>query len=230
MSKIDKKKENGRVVQFLLFPCIFIFAFLTVVMFQYFGLPGMIGLILSLVSLVFYYLPAYQEKLLGIKTKTIFISLVSGVGFSIVFWILNQLSPAFSIGFPNLSLAISKDVRFILIVVLFPICEEIFFRSVLLGGLMEVYKMKEGVANVLQSLAFAIFHLAAYGLALGAYSRWIEAFSAFNAILGLFLAAGFMGFLWGYISRRDGIKNILFNIISHSAINAILFTAAVVYF
>ncbi len=223
-------QENLRVIKIFLFPLLLIIGLFITVTYEEFAKPGFIALALCLMSLVVYYLPQFQEELLGLKLgKNLIIAVCIGAGISLFAWGLSQVNPALSIGMPFISLAIRDDLRFFFIVFMFPILEEIFFRSVMQGGLMEVYGLSPMKANIIQTIFFMFYHLYAYGVVLGAYALWVEAYGAFAAVSGLFIAAGTMGFIWGWAARHRKIENIALNIVSHIIINGILFTASVIY-
>lgn len=231
MSLTRYSEDNGRVIKYLIFPLLIIFIFMTITLTDFFY-PGIIGLILLSFSMIVYYLPQFKEEVIGINQKTAFISTLFGIGLTVMFYIANKTFPSMAIAFPVLNLSINQDIRWFLIVIAFPIAEEIFFRSALMGSIIEIYKFNkknEWKANVAQAVIFSFFHLLAYGVALGAYDKWKDAFGATTAISGLLFSAFIMAMVWGYVSRKDGVRNLLFNISSHILVNQILFTASVVF-
>lgn len=82
-----------------------------------------------------------------------------GAGLGGGFVLLNLLAPEFRIGVPQAALGLA--------VVLAPLVEEFVFRCFLLGWAGQ-HVHNFGVANVIQAVAFSLFHWQAYGLALQA--------------------------------------------------------------
>ena len=233
MVNLFKKIEeaNGNVVKWIIAPLL-IFSLILFVILPEFRPAGVIALILGFWALFFYLQPAYQEDLLGIQTATIFPAILLGALVPIGFWLVNKMIfPLFVIGMPNISLSIGSDVRFILIVVIFPWLEEVALRGATIAFLMKTYGISEWKANLIQAWGiFLPLHLLAYGVLLSAYKSWIEVYGAFNAISGLFLAVGIMGTIFGWIGRKDGVRNLVANGLAHSLVNLLLFTGAVVSF
>ena len=104
--------------------------------------------------------------------------------------------------------------NFLVIVVLAPLLEEIFFRFILLGFLQNNVKLKFLLANTIQASIFALFHIQAYG-------GLIEAKSA------LYVSALIFGFSMGVLGKvvNPNVKwyfNIIPLILAHALLNFLM--------
>lgn len=114
----------------------------------------------------------FNINIAGGKWKS---DILIGLGLGIGFIVLNLLSPAITIGFPNLGLAITPIATLFVIGILAPIIEEILFRGALFG-LLELLNINVVLAVLLQAAAFTTYHYTAYGASLAAVGAFIGAF------------------------------------------------------
>ncbi len=107
----------------------------------------------------------------------------------------------------------------LVIVILAPLSEELFFRSALKSVVLEgALGLSQGVANIVQAIAFSGFHIVAYaGVLSGA---------AIIGQSGAFLTATIMGFSFAVLT--DSRKNLLPAIVAHSLFNLFVFTTLAV--
>lgn len=216
--------ENGKVVRWIIFPTImvsliglFIFPDIRMAMFLY--------LILTLFSLNAYRNKTYQEEIYGIR-RGVFKRYLLGLGVGGVFLILSAIAPAFSLLTPALSLSISAQIRWAIIVILAPFSEEIW-RSAVIGYIKDIYKPTSfWKVNVPQAGAFSSLHALVYGLVFSAYDKWIELYGAFTAISGSLIAAFVFGLVSGYMMEKT--KGVIPSIGAHQIINWWLVTEGLV--
>lgn len=164
-------------------------------------------------------LVAYQflitKKIFGVEIfdKSDWVKdIMIGAGIGIVFILLNQISPAITIGFPGEVLDSTGTNRAITVGAIAPILEEGLFRGLFMGILLS-FGVGFLLSNVVQAVGFTVFHISAYGLLA----------SSSGAYFGAMLFALGMGFL---IKWR---KNLLSVIIVHSIFNLYLVSKALVF-
>jgi len=210
----SKRKQNGRVVKWLIFPTLiasliglFIFPPIRLALALYVGL--------GLWSLNAYRQKTYQEEIYGIR-KGVFKRLFIGYGIGGVFLLVSYIAPSFSLLTPTLSLSVSEDIRWAIIVLLAPIAEE-YFRSATIGYIRDIYKSKFWTTNIAQAVVFALLHVLVYGVALHAYDRWIDVYGSFGAVSGSLIAAFGFGLISGYM--MDKFKGIIPSVGAHQIIN-----------
>jgi len=220
----SKKKENGRVVKFVIAPSMAV-SFLMAFVIPSFRTVGALYFLMATFSLVVFSLKRFEKEVIGIK-KEIAMPLFIGAGTAIGFFLISKLIPSFSLLTPTLSLSISQDIRFFVIVILAPWIEEAW-RSAVIGFIDDVYKPKKfWKTNLAQSTMFSSLHTLVYGLALAAYTNWFEVFGAFNAIFGSLMAALAFGLLSGFMMKKFG--NIIPSGIAHQIINFILVSVGMI--
>lgn len=161
------------------------------------------------------------EKILGIDKNFIFDFFI-GIIIGIVILVLGSLVGFIGvIGIP-LNLAISLDDlgKFLIIVAIAPLAEEIFFRQFFLSFLHD--KLKNFGLNVPFFLAaigsgivFSLFHLAAYG-------------NSLEAAGGSFFSAALMGVVFAYEVKI--FKSVLPAIMTHLVLNLSIMLSLVVVF
>lgn len=222
-------EENQILIKFFLFPFMIINGLIMTVVPEY-RFAGLIYLILGGFAWVIYYTPEFQDTLIGIKRKTIWISILTGLGIGIGFFLINKLNPAFSIGIPSLPISISSNIKWFIIIIIAPIIETILFDGALLSALMDLYGLNIHYANSIKSTIFAGHHLLSYGILLGCLQKWSEIFGQVTAISGLLIAAFTASMCFGYVVRANGIRNLLAAMIVHGIINFILYSLSIVYF
>lgn len=209
-----RKKANGRVVRWLIFPTL-ILSLLGLFIFPPIRLALALYVALGIWSLNAYRQKQYQEEIYGIR-KGFFVKYLWGLGIGGAFLLISYIAPSFSLLTPTLSLSVSEDIRWAIIVILAPIAEE-YFRSATMGYIRDIYKSKFWTTNIFQAIIFALLHTLVYGVALNAYDKWIDVYGAFGAVAGSLVAAFAFGLLSGYMMEK--FKDIVPSIGSHQIIN-----------
>jgi len=130
-------------------------------------------------------------------------SILLGVAASLVYILLNMLSPAVSIGFPMFFNSQMWE-NFMIVVIVAPIVEEIMFVGILYNTLMAI-----GIKNIFMVIltvaaAFSGFHWTAYGMALAA------------AFVGAFL---FRIIVLMIDNAKDSNRSIIPGIVMHMIVN-----------
>lgn len=221
-------ENNGRLIKYFIFPTLLINLLIMGAVPEY-RTAGSIYLIFSLVGLVFYYLPPFQESLIGVK-KEVFLGIGQGVAGAIAFMVIQRIIPSFSLGLPSVPLALVDSVKFVIIVYIAPTVQEYVFRGALLGALRDndLYKLSFWKANFTQAGLFSLEHLVAYGIFLGQLATLTELYGAFAAVVGLFVAAFLFGLFAGWLANKTG--SLLPSIVSHMIINGLLWSAGFVIY
>lgn len=93
-----------------------------------------------------------------------------GIGVGVLFIMLNMAMAGFVLGIPDVPMSLGQVGDFLIKVVVAPVAEEILFRGIILAIFMWVLNaerslIKTGAAITITSIAFALFHIAAYGVA-----------------------------------------------------------------
>lgn len=191
-----------------------------------------INLVFLLISLFVFSSKIYQNSVIGIKTSNFFSSLIFGALVGGGFYILTRFLPALSLGLPLLPNTISDQVKFIIVVIIAPFFEEVFFRGALMGFIKEFNPSKKSIAiaNVVQALAFSLFHVGAYITGFYNLPNFTAGLSSIQANISTFTSAFSFGILAGYIVTRPKIKNLVATIALHLILNLIVFTALTVSF
>lgn len=211
----NKLLENSNVVKWIIFPTL-IASLIGLFIFPEIRLALGLYVALNLFSLNAYRQKPYQEEIYGIG-RGVFKKYLLGLGIGGIFLILSYLAPSFSLLTPVLSLSVSEDIRWAIIVILAPLAEEVW-RSAILGYIKDIYKPKSfWKANVGQAGAFAALHTLVYGVAFSAYDKWIDVYGAFGAISGSLIAAFFFGLLSGYLMNKT--NDVIPSIGAHQIIN-----------
>lgn len=134
----------------------------------------------------------------------------TGIGYLI----LNAVTPTFSLGLPQIPLALGSTFRFIITAIGAPVFEESFFRGVLLGKFREYFDTKTDqekafwISNIVQALLFGLFHSAVYG--------------AFITLSSAYISAVFFGLVAGYMTEKT--NSLLPSILAHMIFNGFLIT------
>ena len=211
------KLENDRLVRWFLYPTLIV-NLLIMVTIEPYRTAGFIYLVLAGFTLIIFSTKRFQAKVIGVKTGVleIFGAFGVGIGTLIVFFIVSRVAPFFSIFTPTLPYAVGSDIRTFIIIFLAPITEELW-RSSMLGSFMDIYKAKFWRANIFQAVVFALLHILAYGVFLGALAHWSEVYGSFYAISGSLLMALSFGLFSGWLMHK--YKNVIPSIVSHMAIN-----------
>lgn len=149
-----------------------------------------------------------ENKLVGIGPR-IKRDLLLGLAIGIAFYGISKLIPALgTIGLPPGTQAIGDSLgKILLVVIVAPVVEELFFRGALLDILDTKLKLSFFVAALISSAFFSFYHFTAYGASLSAAS-------------GSFILAGFVGFGLCYV-RKYADSNTP-NIIIHAVLNFLI--------
>lgn len=219
-----EKKENGRVLAVLM-GFIFILAILWAT-----NPPAKDALgaylIFGGVTWFVYRFSSFKDKLIGIKTSNVGVSLGWALLFVGGFWILTKIFPGFSLGLPLTPQAIGDNLRFVIVIIFAGIIEELTFRGAILGYFrsLSIFKNKFYLANIFQALLFAVAHLTAYATNFYDYPSFTEGMTAFNANIASFGAAFIFGIGMGFLVSRPKISNMISAIVAHSLTNLIIYT------
>lgn len=211
---MGNKKDNDKVLKFLIVPLMFV-SFLGLFVYPPLRLAFGLYLVMSLWALNAYRLATYKEEIYGIRKKIVRNYLI-GLGVGGGFLLLSVISPSFSLLTPTLSFSVSEDIRWVIIVILAPLVEEVW-RSSTMGYIRDIYKTKFRTTNIIQALMFAALHTLVYGLAFNAYDTWVGVYGGFYAIGGSLLAAFIFGLISGYMMEK--FQDIIPSIGAHQIIN-----------
>ena len=227
MASSTQKNDNGKVLKWIIFPSLFI-SFIGLFIIPELRLAFALYFGMSIWSVNAYRQKEYQEEIYGIKQgflEFIFIKYPAGIIGGIFFLFISSLIPAFSLLTPTLSLSVAEDIRGFIIIIMAPYIEEPW-RAATLGYLRDIYKISFAKANVIQSLGFGAIHVLVYGLAFGAYDKWVDVYGGFAAISGSLAAAVVFGLISGYVMERK--KDITYSLAGHQTINFWLFNEGLV--
>jgi len=125
-----------------------------------------------------------------------------GVVVGAIFAFSAVTNPAFSIGLPKSFLALdtSNEFKFILVGLVAPITEEIFFRGIILSVIKSITS-NNVVSMISSAILFSVYHYNAYGVAMSAS----------------YISAGVFGLLAAFLAFNT--KNIMPSVIMHSMAN-----------
>ena len=165
---------------------------------------------------------AFPNSVIGIS-KDIKKGALVGFGIFAGLFILNKLSPTFSLLTPQVPFSILGAFRGVIIIFISPITEAGLFRGAILGTLITKYGLKFPTANAIQSFIFMIFHFLSYGIFLGALKTLTELFGATIAISGALLTAFIYALIVGYFVYKQ--KSLIVELVSHPLINGGVFFA-----
>lgn len=149
-----------------------------------------------------------ENHLVGIGKnigKDVMLGLVVGV----VFFVLSKLVPSIgTIGLPPGTASIG-DVygKFLLVVIIAPIVEEVFFRGASLSFFDKQLKMSFLISALISSALFAGYHFVAYG-------------SSISSASGSFVLAGVVGFGLCYLRKYS--NSLTPGIIVHAVLNFLI--------
>jgi len=154
-----------------------------------------------------------MTDLIGIKPKTIGEDIVLGLGIGVLFIIANILSPVASIGIPRLPLGIAEDGLVVMVVA--PLVEELLFRGVFLAIAFLIFyaMMKDKLISIILailvvSVAFSVFHMSVYGIAMEMAYIGAASFSVLACVVAVMR------------------KSLVAPIVLHSMVNTYLFIQA----
>lgn len=150
------------------------------------------------------------ETILGIDKNLLFdfiIGIAIGVGIVLLGKIVGFIG---AIGIPiNLTITLDDVGKFIIIVMVAPICEEIFFRQFVLSFFDDKLEnlgisLSFFLAAIFTAVAFSLFHMAAYG-------------GSLKSAGGSFFSAALMGVVFAYEVKI--FKSVLPSIMTHMVLN-----------
>lgn len=179
------------------------------------------------ISYLAYRSPEYQESLIGIDEDIISTKSLKMIGFGLLFtfgfYIITLLIPGMSIGFPLLPQSISSSIKFILINIISPITETIFFIGVIYAVIKRTRFGEKHpiIVLTLASLCFAGFHLGAYILGFYQYPDFVSVLPAFWANVSAFVVAFLFNMIAGGFTIMKGVKNLIFAMIFHLGLNSV---------
>jgi len=107
--------------------------------------------------------------------------------------------------------------QWLVVGLLAPISEELFFRCILLS-LLVVMGMNFWAANLIQAGAFSLYHTIAYASEIS--------LAAYITMGGAFLAAFAAGLLFGWLAKRFGLAA---SIAAHAVINTVILAVPFVF-
>lgn len=192
----------------------------------------LIYLIFLIVSLLIYRTTTFQRVIIGIDGKNAFLTILFGLGAGLAYFFLTKFLPGLSLGVPLLPNAIGDSLKLIIVVIIAPFVEEIFFRGSLLAYLRDFNPSEKKLwrAILIQAVLFALAHLGAYISNFYDYSSIGTGFGALGANISVFIAAFLFAVIAGYIDTRRKVRNLWFSITFHLIINALVFTSLSVIF
>lgn len=199
-------KNSKKRISILLVLALFLATFVLINA-QEFLLAAFIYIVMGVMSLFLYNQWGKFGKfgdLEGIDSNFIKDGLV-GLGLGIVTIILGSIfSFIGAIGIPPVQSIAGTLGRFLIIVPIASIFEEVFFRDLMLDFFDNKLKFPLIVSNIIVAIAFSLFHLSAYGESLSAAG-------------GSFLSAAIMGFIFGIVSERQ--NSLAGSIMYHGTLN-----------
>ncbi len=182
------------------------------------------------VSVLAYRTPQFRDNLLGIRGgQSLRTSIVLGVAYTAVFFLVIKLIPFASIGLPMLPQTIGETLRTIIVLVFAPVVETIFFQSVVYAVLLTTFRSKL-VAFWGQAGIFSTAHVAAYVTGFYNYPSFAIGVSAVQANIGSFVAAFLFASVAMFFLLRKNINNLAFAIVFHAGLNLVILTSLTVIF
>ncbi len=178
------------------------------------------------ISVLAYSTSLFADKLLGIgKNKLFHIWTGIVIGFGYIF--ISGLIPGFSIAVPLLNLAISDNLKFLVIGIIAPVVESVAILGVLLGLLKT--KFKPLTAIILTGLIASMYHLGSYLLNLYSYS-FSQGLLGFGANISVFISAFIFFTFSGYLVNLKAYKGLLVSIVLHIVVNIFVYTKFAIIF
>lgn len=144
--------------------------------------------------------------------KDYFLDISWGIGYSAMFIVPSLLGSSIAIGIPDLPQSLAATSRFLIIVLLAPIAEELIFRGAVQGYMIKGLKWNLWLAIVIQAVIFSLFHIAAYG--------------SFALQSGAFIGALLFGLGAGFLVYKT--NSLLSSITAHVLFNGFLYANLVV--
>ena len=162
---------------------------------------------MSLFGLLIFFKGGLGKKLIGIDNLRS--DVVWGVAFGVSLIVAN-IAGIFNLLLPPVA-SFSNVARFVTVVILFPVLEEIVFRGILVSILSQ--KLSYAFTLIIQGLIFSAYHLIVYsGTSLEMFT-----FDTLTVVGGSFLSAALFGMAALAVNRK--FNNHIVNIIGHMIIN-----------
>jgi len=175
---------------------------------------SIIYLMFVLVALFFYASKTiFSKSLIGINSLGFDKNFFIGLGVGLFFVFLSVVNSVFALSLPGAFLSLGGVTRFLIVGLVAPITEEVFFRGVLFSLFEKFFRINGFLTIFLTSVLFSVFHLLAYGSSVG--------------VLGAFVSAIIFGFVAGLLRKYTG--GLKAGIITHIIFNTfLLFSLSVV--
>jgi len=187
-------------------------------------------LVISGICFFVYSFTRFRQSLIGIKTANAFPAVIWAGVLGGGFWLALKLVPGLSLGLPVVPNALADTMKFLVIVAVAPIVEEIFFRGVVMGYLKSMMNGKKLLPIIIQAGLFAIAHISAYITGFYNYPDFTAGMVAFSANVASFVAAFIFALIVGWFVSRDGMKNLIFAIVFHAIVNLIIYSSMTIIF
>ena len=179
----------------------------------------------------------YRDDAVGIRRDNLFASIGWGILFTGIFLLVTLFVPGMSIGLPTLPASISDELRFVLVVLVAPIVETIFFQGALiafLSNLEDTKKVKKEttqktrwMAIIVHALLFSSFHVGAYISGFYQYPGFTEGLTAISANISSFFVAFLFAMFAGWFVTKKKVKNLIFAMVFHMGLNLIAYSFSV---
>lgn len=179
-------------------------------------------IIFLLMGVIMYSIKDFQKDFIGMPIINIGKSFIFGTMLGIVYLFVVSLFPGLSIGQILLPQTIADSFQGLLITVIAPLSETIFFLGILLGFVSsKLGKKRLWLALLIVSFFFAIFHTGAY------IQNWVqlpsfsEGFLGFSSNISVFISAFLFMMVSGWLVTRKKIKNLMAGIMLHVVPNVV---------
>lgn len=189
-------------------------------------------IIFAVISYLVYISSDYKFLALPLyNPRTIKFSILIGLGIGILYVIVSYLIPGFAISVPILPSAISDSLNFLVVSIVAPIIETIFFFGALL---VLIWKTKIGrnhpfLTLITIGIIASLFHLGAY--VVGIYDLPTKtAIGVFSGNFGTFLSAFIFFTLSGFVILWKKTQCLLVGMIIHFFPNVMSFIQFAVIF
>ena len=230
MRQESKRQELDRAIRWVIIPVLAL-SILSLVIFRgEFQQAGLIAVSFSALSWMVFSSKKYEKYAVGIKSNGNITMILWGVGIALGFILIKSVVPAFSLAFPQLSLAIDEDIRSGMVIFLFPAVETLFIVVSIFAVTKTHYKIPNITAIIIVGLMATLLHLLAYGIDLTAFPSFFDAFSSIGPQIGLFISVFIIFSFWAWLITLDGFKTIIAVFVSHAIINWILWFKLTVAF
>lgn len=190
---------------------------------------GIYTLLALLTTIIYGAGSIFGNVLIGIRLKKLGDQFLLGLVLAAAFILLKILIPAFAVGTPSVPGEVTKFVTGMLLLFFAPTVEELVCRGALLMWVQfveskngEITPIKFWTANIIQSLFFATWHLAAYIAGWYSLTGWALA-SNIVAQSSAFIAAFTFGLAAGWLDTRPNVRSLIPGMVAHLVINTTVF-------